>query len=567
MQGIKRPAQHICARCLRVKSSSPNGPIRYQQRFQSNATSPLKKDDDGEAEQPRQEEKETGALSRRLAQMSEESIETGGKSAANAVKEAGFSEELKRQLEEKIAGSHFKNDNASAFAQVSVPSSAGQGSRHIAAAQPWTGTETTEDAALRMLTDAHKPIRSAPKIPGIRGPPSRIDTGRPVRQKNATGTRLANARDKTSMYEFSKDASLSESEKEKLRQEMKARFTQGARATPTTIQGLASLANERIEDAIARGQFKNLPRGQKLERDYNASSPFIDTTEYFMNKIIQRQEIVPPWIEKQQEVVSTATKFRSRLRADWKRHVSRTISSRGGGLERQLQLAKEYAFAEALENPQKKKEEKINAVDASGHVSQITLAGELKATPVPEAAATANPEDETSVENEIKVMEQTFNDDGTLRPPEEQITIAAEQPEIPVPPESVEQAPRKPTVPPFRDPDWQRTELSYHRAAIDNLNALTRSYNLMAPNLAKKPYFSLERELKACFAYVAPQVAAAIKDRAVAPRIKGVEVVGHKAGGVLERFSIEDRSKVYDDRRPEYGFKQFWKDLFTGGKT
>lgn len=504
-------------------------------------------------------------MSRRLAEMSEQSIETGGRSAANAVKEAGFSEELKRQLEEKIAGSKFKNENASAFAQVSLPSSAGRGTRDIAAAQPWTGTETTEDAALRMLTDAHKPMKSAPRVPGVRGPPSRIDTGRPKQKQGATGNRLANARDRTSMYEFSKDPSLSESEKEKLRQEMKARFTASARATPTTLQGLASLANERIEDAIARGQFKNLPRGKKIERDHNASSPFIDTTEYLMNKIIQKQDIVPPWIEKQQEVVSTATRFRSRLRADWKRHVSRAISSRGGGLERQLQLAEEYALAESIENPQRKKVEKINAVDEGGHVSQITLAGELKATPVPDSA---DPKDEAAMENEIKIMEQTFNDDGTLKAPEEQITVAASDPTSPTAasPPSSGTTPRQPTVPPFRDPAWEATELAYHTAAITNLNALTRSYNLMAPNLAKKPYFSLERELKACFADVAPQVAGAIRERALAPKIRGVEVVGHKAGGVLERFAMEQRGHVHDERRPQYGFKEFWRDLFAGGK-
>ena len=38
-----------------------------------------------------------------------------------------------------------------------------------------------------------------------------------------------------------------------------------------------------------------------------------------MNKMIQRQDIVPPWIEKQQELVKTANVFRGRLRADWVR--------------------------------------------------------------------------------------------------------------------------------------------------------------------------------------------------------------------------------------------------------
>jgi hypothetical protein len=63
----------------------------------------------------------------------------------------------------------------------------------------------------------------------------------------------------------------------------------------------ASLASERVVDAIPRGHFRNLPHGRAVERDCSARGPFLDTTEYFMNKIVQKQEIVPPWIKKQQE--------------------------------------------------------------------------------------------------------------------------------------------------------------------------------------------------------------------------------------------------------------------------
>jgi hypothetical protein len=234
-------------------------------------------------------------MSRRLAQMSEESLETGGRSAQKAVGEAGFSDELKRQLEEKIANANFRNENAQAFAQANMPASADKRSRDIAGAKPWTGKESTADATLRMLTDAHKPLRSAPKMPGARGPPAKVDTGRPS-NKPAVGVRLANARDRSSTYEMIKESGLSDQEREKFRQEMKMRFTAGARSVPATVQGLAALADRRIDDAIASGKFKNLPRGQKIEKDHNANSPFIDTTEYLMNKIIQKQEIVPPWL-------------------------------------------------------------------------------------------------------------------------------------------------------------------------------------------------------------------------------------------------------------------------------
>lgn len=60
-------------------------------------------------------------MSRRLAELTDESIEQGGRSAQKAVEEAGFSEELKRRLEARIADGKFKNENPAAFAQVNMP--------------------------------------------------------------------------------------------------------------------------------------------------------------------------------------------------------------------------------------------------------------------------------------------------------------------------------------------------------------------------------------------------------------------------------------------------------------
>ncbi|KAK0859511.1 hypothetical protein LTS02_009132 [Friedmanniomyces endolithicus] len=471
-------------------------------------------------------------------------------SAIRAVEEAGFGEDLKRQLEEKIASATFRSENANALAQAGLPSSAGKFERDTAAAQVWTGTESVADASLRMLNDAHKPLRLPPRQPGVRLP-TRVDTGRSGGKAGA-GVRLATARDKTSVYATSKDPSLSENERKRLRAELKARFQSGARQVPATVQGLASLANERIEDAIARGQFKNLPRGKEIVRDYNASNPFLDTTEYFMNKMIQKQEIVPLWIEKQQELVANATRFRSRLRADWRRHVSRSIASRGGSLEQQMRLADEYAFAESETNPHMKKVEQVNTIDDAGQLTQITLSGELK-------RASASNE---AIDTDIEILEQTFDDNGDLKPPEAVVKATTDQPEL----SSIPETPRKPTVPPFRDPQWEQTETSYLKTAINNLNSLTRSYNLMAPDLAKKPYFSLERELRTCFADVAPTVAAKIRERALAPKIKGVEVIGHRPGGVLQRFSMDGPAHVFDEVRPQYGFRQFWRDLFASKK-
>jgi hypothetical protein len=131
---------------------------------------------------------------------------------------------------------------------------AGKGTRHIAAARPWAGSESLEDATLRMLNDAHKPLRRVgpPKIPTPRGLPVNVDLRRQGPPKKTSGERLANVRDRTSIYALSQDQSMTDQEREQMRKQLKERFTAGARPMPTSMQGLAALANERIEDAIAR---------------------------------------------------------------------------------------------------------------------------------------------------------------------------------------------------------------------------------------------------------------------------------------------------------------------------
>lgn len=261
-----------------------------------------------------------------------------------------------------------------------------------------------------------------------------------------------------------------------------------------------------------------------------------------MNKMIQRQEIVPPWIEKQQELVKAANVFRARLRNDWKRHAARMIASHGGSLQDQMRTADRYAEAERVHNPKRRA------------VEQISIPTSATDDPVM-----------------VKIIQETPS--GTKRSDTAPIQVSLETKDAEVVLDSLKtpnhSAPNQPPVPPstplpapFRIPSWEQAELSYLQLAITNLNSLTRSYNLMAPDLAKKPYFSLERELKSCYADVAPQLSTAIKERAARPAKELVEKIGHRPGSVLERFSA-DKAVVYDSKRPPYGFKEFWKDLFA----
>ncbi|KAI1120649.1 hypothetical protein F5Y10DRAFT_257931 [Nemania abortiva] len=532
--------RYVCARCASA-SLYPNptwstggiGLGRSYATKSSDRTSTLtnKTEPDSEienaTENPARSESiyEPGPMARRLEEATEEVLLTGGRAGRRAVEDAGFSEELKERLLAKVKDAQFRSEHAAAFAEVDMPSSAGAGTRMTATSRPWTGEETTEDAVLRMLTDAHKPLKRE-----LRGRP-RISDLQPVdlrmrqQPKLNPGHRAANARDKASVYtglgiKGSGDG-LSDKERAARRAEFRERFQPGARAMPNTLTGLASLANERIEDAIARGQFKNIPRGKGIERDTRSDNPFIDTTEYIMNKMIKRQDIVPPWIEKQQELAKAAHTFRARLRNDWRRHAARTIASKGGSLEAQIERARQFAEAEKLHNPRK------------SHINQMTI-----------------PSNSTDDVVMVKIRQQPSTGSPSLEesPKAEGSTIEAEA-HLPQP---------------FRDLDWLKIEQSYMELSVSNLNTLTRTYNLMAPELAKKPYFNLERELDNCYADVAPLLADTIRDRATRPPKPLVEVVGDRPGSILDRFgSHGPAAKVYDSKAPHYGFKEMWRDLFS----
>ncbi|KAJ9651358.1 hypothetical protein H2198_009360 [Neophaeococcomyces mojaviensis] len=542
----------------------------------SNSQATTKRNDNGSKE-------ERGAMSRRLAEMAEETMDTGSKSDRKLMSDAGFSDDLKQQLEERIAQTALNAQHQQTLSQVTMPSAAGKGTRDQAAAPIWTGNEALQDSALRMLDDSHKRIRMPARKPTLGSTTTNLRTS--PKQKVSAADRLVNARDKTSMYALQQQNDMTEKEKEEMRKILKDRFSSGARPMPTTLQGLTSLANERIEDAIARGQFKNIQRGKgvNIERDHAANSPFLDTTEYFMNKIIQKQEIVPPWIEKQQELMKMVNTFRMRLRSDWRRHAARVIASKGGSVDEQVRRARAYALAEERVNPRPDiQKESMSSIDPAGNLTRITVEERIAAGVAPDPAedpieikvtetvvpdAQADPKADTAApaaENMITIQTstpqpETLTAEATIVQPDHGI----ESHTAPSTPSQPVEEPILPMAYPFRDPDWERTELAYHTLAISEINALARSYNLMAPKIAQKPYYTLSRELNRCYADVAPALADAIRNRSVKGRVR-VEVSMHKEGSILEKFQGTGHvARVRDE--PEhrgYGFKEFWRDLF-----
>lgn len=110
-----------CAICLQSKPSLSSRSKRTVPFRRSLSFSSPRHDESPNNGAQSRPQKEEGALSRRLAEMTEESLLEGGRSARKNIQEAGFSDDLKRALEEKIKDASFKTENAQAFSVVNTP--------------------------------------------------------------------------------------------------------------------------------------------------------------------------------------------------------------------------------------------------------------------------------------------------------------------------------------------------------------------------------------------------------------------------------------------------------------
>lgn len=226
-----------------------------------------------------------------------------------------------------------------------------------------------------------------------------------------------------------------------------------------------------------------------------------------MNNMIKRQALVPPWIEKQQALHTATANFRGRLRKDWTRHAVGIVVATSGSVDDQIRRAEAYARAEMG-----LRVGGIQPPDSSDPPLEKASTGDI-----------------SSLGNATQLT-------------------------------TVDDTPQALHLPPLRDPAWERQHLSYHTLAIAELNATARSYNLQAPDLAKKPYYSLEREMASCFADVARVLAREVVGGGDKPE-EGMVRNKERDRGVMWRI-VGEKAVVRDERGPKYGFKELWRDVF-----
>lgn len=114
---LKLPIPTTTHRSFSTKPNETNSNGTAQNEKSEENPSPSTGKDAGKAEDAGEE----GAMTRRLSEMTEQAVMEGGRSARRDIEHVGFSEDLKRQLEERIVGTSFKNEYAAAHSIVDMP--------------------------------------------------------------------------------------------------------------------------------------------------------------------------------------------------------------------------------------------------------------------------------------------------------------------------------------------------------------------------------------------------------------------------------------------------------------
>ena len=65
----------------------------------------------------------------------------------------------------------------------------------------------------------------------------------------------------------------------------------------------------------------------------------------------------------------------------------------------------------------------------------------------------------------------------------------------------------------WRDAEWETRERAYHDTALDEINALVRKYNGLAPYSVRRAYYGLDAELERAYKESGEDILAGIAER------------------------------------------------------
>ncbi|KAH3663466.1 hypothetical protein WICMUC_005905 [Wickerhamomyces mucosus] len=227
------------------------------------------------------------AFTERLNQLESEHISKNDKLLGEDFKSLIDEDEKLLKLAHDLDQKKYEYENQKSIQTSRIPSYATKQTRELANASPWTGSETQQDTSLRMIVDKYKPLKIKSDV-----------------------RKLASA--KEAVLDF-KINSNKISEEDQFRNIYKEKFTPIG-----SFDKIKTIADARIEEAMRSGAFNNIPRGKGLDTEVK---PYVDRTEHHLNNILIKQNIVPPWIEKQSGVNLEIYNLRNELQMKWINHV------------------------------------------------------------------------------------------------------------------------------------------------------------------------------------------------------------------------------------------------------
>jgi DnaJ homolog subfamily C member 28 len=77
----------------------------------------------------------------------------------------------------------------------------------------------------------------------------------------------------------------------------------------------------------------------------------------------------------------------------------------------------------------------------------------------------------------------------------------------------------------MRDPEWEERERKYHDTAVEDVNALVRKYNGLAPYAVRRAYYARTVELEKTYIDAGPDILRGIKERG-SKRVSGIAPEG-----------------------------------------
>lgn len=270
-----------------------------------------------------------GYLKQRLTQLKEEAAPDDNDALCGLIKGVVKENPSIEKLYDELPRKEYEDRFRSQIQASKLKRFVNKESRETALSRPWTGEEHYTDTSLRMIMDGVKNEGGSSGSSRNLGFSSTFqatkESNRYARRAVKTRLRLETAQDRIIDYKIDKDEHKSDDI-----EASEFRVLYAEKFTPIgSFEKLKSIADVRIEESMKKGEFDSVKkiRGQKLSS--TQPLPYVDRTEHHLNDILVRQNISPPWIEKQGSVNKDIMVFRDDLLRKFQSELIAALNLRG----------------------------------------------------------------------------------------------------------------------------------------------------------------------------------------------------------------------------------------------